>query len=536
MDRNALNVVEKLPRTQFENIYSHKTTFSTGKLVPFMAKEILPKDNINMSVNVLIKTTTPKTQTMDTLIADVHFLFVPDRLTWKNFKEFMGENLNNKRIPRVNRTMPMTTAPTGGWKQGTIADHLGIPTEKENIEVNSRFFRGIVLCWNEYYRDQQRQDFADFSDGDENTAGSNGGDIILDAIKGGQLLPVNKLKDMYTTSLLEPQAGESVTLPLGLTAPVIDGGTGPLARLPMYNATTGVKLTDYGDVTYGMDGLYKGANSVGAQTPPIGVHLQTDLTQATAATINQLRQAFSIQRMLETINRGGSRYVEQLVNRWGITNPSDATMQRPEYIGGFSTVLNMDMVVQTTGTTENPLGQMSGFSNTLNADNQINGAFEEHGILFGFIMVRNRNSYQQGLHPKFSRKDMEDMYQPEYANAIGDVPIYNREIYASGTSKDSEVFGYKQYGAEYRNEDNIITGQFRSNATNSWDIYHYADDYEDTPVNNETWIQSNAKNVDRTLTLESSEGYDQFLAEISIDEIATRSIPAHNIPGYITSL
>lgn len=260
-------------------------------------------------------------------------------------------------------------------------------------------------------------------------------------------------------------------------------------------------------------------------------NLFVDLTRATAATVNQLRRAFQLQKILEANNRSGSRYIEQLRNRWNVI-PSDATLQRPEFLGGRRVPLNIEMVIQTSSTdTESPLGQISGFSNTLDRTSLFSKGFEEHGILMFVAVVRHNRTYQQGLHKKFMRRNYEDFYYPEFQN-IGEIPVYNYEIFAKGTDKDNEVFGYQEYAAEYRYEPNIVTGQFRSNATNSFDNWHYADDYSDTPVNGAEWIVENPDSVDRTLTVQSSET-NQFYFEFEFDETIVRSMPPHSIPGFI---
>ena len=536
------NLVQELPRTRFKCPHSHKTTGNTGEFIPIYAKEILPHDTISMNLRSLVKMTTPAFQTMDNLFMDVAFFFIPRRLVWEHWKEFQGEKHGIPRQEQPEYTIPTTSAPEGGWAKGTIADHLEIPTYKENIKpVDSAYFRAYCLVWNEWYRDQFRQQETDFTIDDVNVVGSNGNNYITDAILGGKPLKVAKLHDYFTSTLLSAQDGNPVQLPLGSTAAVIGNGltlgltngttTGGLIGNTSDSGTLYAKADIQGNppagspIGIGGDAM---GGVLGVTSDPTYSGLIADLSTATAATIAQLRMAFALQRIFENNNRSGTRYTEILANRWGVT-PPDASLQRPEYLGGKRIPITMDMVVQTSSTDEtSPLGQISGFVNQWDEDEMFTKSFEEHGILMGFAYVRHQRTYQQGLHRKFTRQDMEDFYMPEFAH-LGEQPVYNYQIYSSGTSADDEVFGYQEYGAEYRFEQNAVTGQFRSNSPNSFDNWHYADDYADTPVNNADWIVENPDAVDRTLTLPSSTN-DQFYFDFYFDETDVRSIPAHSIP------
>ena len=572
------NLVEELPRTKRHSPHNHKTTGNTGELIPIYAKEILPHDYIQMNLRSLIKMTTPITQTMDNLFCDVFFFFVPRRLTWNHWKEFQGEKKGPPREERPEYTIPTTSAPvevryliaqnvtattTGtfykkenngtytavtlpagyqegtiyykavqGWAQGTIADHLGIKTNTANIpKIDSAYFRGPVLIWNEWFRDQQRQEEADFTDDDVNVEGSNGDNYITDALLGGKCLPVNKIHDYFTSTLLSAQDGPAISLPLGTTAEIKLTPNSEGQRLrdsdgnPIWDSNGKLGYTSNGGI------LYNYETTAGVLLDPNGT-LKTDLSNATAATIAQLRMAFALQRIAENNARSGTRYTEILANRWGVT-PPDASLQRPEYLGGKRIPININMVVQTSSTdTTSPLGNTAGFAHTQDEDLMFSKGFEEHGILFGFACVRHQRTYQDGVHKKFTRRDPEDFYMPEFAH-LGEQPVYNYEIFASGDEQvDNEVFGYQEYGAEYRFEQNQVTGQFRSDAENSLDTWHYADDYESTPVNNEEWIIENPNAVDRTLTIERSI-QDQFQFDFYFDEIDVRSMPAHSIPGMM---
>lgn len=530
------NLVQELPRTKFRCPHNHKTTGNTGDLIPIYSKEVLPGDTISLSLKQLIKMTTPNFQTMDVAFCDVAFYFIPRRLVWEHWKEFQGEKHGIPREEQPEYTIPTTSAPENGWTKGTIADYLGIPTNVANFEVDSAYFRAYCLVWNEWYRDQFRQQETDFNIDDTNVTGSNGNNYIVDPILGGKPLKVAKLHDYFTSTLLSAQDSNPVTLPLGTTAPVkTNEGNNPFRLSPLNNnSLIEIQSTSVNDNISNPRLIAQSGNLPTYTTMkwPTSVPLYADLSTATAATIAQLRMAFALQRIFENNNRSGTRYTEILANRWGVT-PPDGTLQRPEYLGGKRVPLNIEMVVQTSSTdTESPLGQVSGFSNTYDEDQMFTKSFEEHGIIMGFAYVRHQRTYQQGLHKKFTRKDMEDFFMPEFMN-LGEQPVYNYQLYTSGNREiDNQVFGYQEYGAEYRFEQNIVTGQFRSNAANSYDNWHYADDYSTTPINNADWIVENVDAVDRTLTIQSSET-DQFYFDFYFDEVDVRSIPAHSIPGNL---
>lgn len=551
-------------RTKFHMPHNHKTTGNAGDLIPIYRKEVLPGDYVKMDMRALAKMTTPNFQTMDVAFMDVAFYFVPRRLLWEHWQAFQGEKTVGPHEEQPEYTLPKTTAPTGGWQENTIADYLGIPTKKENVKVDSAYFRAYCLIWNEWYRDQNRQDFTDFKTDDTNITGTNGNNYVTDPIGGGKCLKVAKIHDYFTSTLLTPAGREQVMLPLGTTAPVI--GNDKLIGLKLKG--TGGE-TSYGGLYQGwiertaanwdtdMSAMYATKNlygrnlegiktneqanygqpyqnnyAIGLTDEPENSGIIADLSKAAGTTVNQLRLAFQLQKIFEADNRSGTRYIEILKNRWDVT-PSDARLQRPEYLGGKRIPLNIEMVIQTSSTdSESPLGQISGYSNTYDESAYFSKGFEEHGIIMGFAYVRHQRTYQQGLSKIFTRTNREDFYMPEFQN-IGEQPVYNYEIFYSGNEqKDNEVFGYQEYGAEYRYEPNRVSGQFRSNAEKSFDNWHYADDYAETPVNGEEWIVENPDAIDRTLTV-THDVANQFYFDFYFDETDVRTMPIHSIPGFI---
>lgn len=491
---------------------------------------------------------TPISPTMDNSYLDLYYFFVPCRLVWQHWKEFMGENTKDKWTPKTEYEIPQLKAPTEGWQKGTIADYMGIPIKVKNLSVNALPFRAYTLIWNEWFRDQNLQDPAYISLEDADTEGSNGETYQSDAQCGGRPLPVCKYHDYFTSALPEPQKGPTVELPLGDTAPVSifgDGnniglklGDGTLSGLG-YKAAQNISALKLYDENYGKElGENIGAidskeKSVGLTDDPekSGIKGIANLKQATASTINQLRQAFQIQKLFEKDARGGTRYTEIIRSHFGVTSP-DGRQQRPEYLGGKRIPLNIYQVLQTSATNEtSPQGNTGAFSQTNDLSDNFTKSFTEHGYIIGLVCVRTDQTYQQGLEKLWNRKRRFDFYWSALAN-IGEQPILNKEIYAQGTDEDEEVFGYQEAWAEYRYKPNRISGALRSTYDQPLDIWHYGNKFASLPTLTDDFIRETKNNLDRTLTVQSSVE-DQFIADFEFDEIATRPMPLNSIPGLI---
>ncbi len=541
---NPVNI--DIQRSIFDRSTSLKTTFNTGKLVPIFVDEVLPGDTFNISTAMVVRMTTPIHPVMDLAYLDLYYFFVPNRLTWEHWKEFNGENSASAWEQLTEYEIPQITSPTGGWNKGTIADYMGLPIGISGLSVSRLPFTAYCLIWNEWFRDQNLQDPCYINLDDTTLEGTNEGDYVTNAQLGGEPLPVNKYHDYFTSALPAPQKGPAVLLPLGDSAPVVtfDGTNTPSGEYLKITTPAGNTIPDQLILqTLNKNaefGQYVGAQmtqSQAANTTPITgnvypivpANLKADLSQATQATINQLRQAFQVQRLFEKDARGGTRYIEIIKSHFGVTSP-DGRQQRPEYLGGKRIPITTQQVLQTSATnTTSPQGNTAAFSVTEDGDDTFTKSFTEHGLIIGLVCVRTQHTYQQGIERMWSRKRRFDYYWPALAN-IGEQAILNKEIYAQGTSADEEAFGYQEAWAEYRYKPNRISGALRSTYAQSLDVWHYGDNYDAQPILSNAWIQETKVNVERTLAVQDE---DQFIADFYFKNICARPMPMYSIPGLI---
>lgn len=553
--RNANGRFSEVPsanikRSSFDRSFSHKTSFNVGELVPIFVDEVLPGDTFSVDTSKVVRLQTPITPVMDNLFLDTYFFFVPSRLCWEHWKEFMGENTKSSWVSDITYTIPQTTAPAGGWQIGTIADYMGIPTGVAGISVNSLPFRAYTLIVNEWFRDQNLQDPAKVSLDDATDTGSNGSNYITDLELGGMPFVASKLHDYFTSALPAPQKGPDVELPLLADgyAPVVSRSaiipSGlPDAGSPVFMQVNGAGASGASYFLPGMskdsDGTWKSFNAQyfdeGSLSPEAGrwtfSNLWTYVGSGAAASINQLRLAFQTQKYFEKLARGGSRYTEMIKSMFGVTNP-DYRMQRPEYLGGNRIPITISQVVQQSQTTESsPQGTVAAVSLTTDSHSDFTKSFTEHGYIIGLCVARYQHTYQQGLNRLWSRKSTLDFYFPVFAN-IGETPILNKEIYAQGTAEDDEVFGYQEAWAEYRYRPNMVSSEMRSTASQSLDIWHYADEYSALPALSPDWIQEEKANVDRTLAVQSTLS-KQLFADLYFKMRCTRPMPVFSVPGLI---
>ncbi|WNK13763.1 MAG: major capsid protein [Microvirus sp.] len=521
--RFAMTPKADIPRSSFGIQKSHKTTFDSGFLVPIYVDEILPGDTFSVKMTAFARLATPIFPTMDNLYMDTFFFFVPNRLVWNNWQKLMGEQ--DAPGDSISFTVPQITSPVGGYPPLSIFDYMGLPTVGQvnasaTVTHSSMWLRAYNLIYNEWFRDENLCTPVKVTKTD-------GPDVPADFA----LLKRGKRHDYFTSCLPWPQKGASVALPLGGRAAILSDG-GPLAVF----GPTGTSSTLQTAGTIGSNVTNTGLLGAGELRwgPPDGgvAGMFTDLTQATAATINQLRQAFQIQKLLERDARGGTRYTEIIRAHFGVQSP-DARLQRPEYLGGGSTPIVANPIAQTgpTAADVTPLGTLGAMATALASNHGFHQSFVEHGMIIGLVSVRADLHYQQGLRKMWSRKTRYDFYFPAFAH-LGEQAVLSKEIYADGTAGDEEVFGYQERWSEYRYNPSNITGLFRSTTTGTIDNWHLAQRFLTRPTLAQTFIQENVP-LERTLAVGTAANGQQLIMDSFFNIKAARAMPAYSTPGLI---
>jgi len=515
-----------IPRSSFDMQFMHKTTFDAGYLIPVYVDEVLPGDTFRLRMTAFCRMSTPLFPVMDNLHLDSFFFFVPNRLVWTNWVRMMGEQTNPG--DSISFVVPVMQCPVGGYAIGSLHDYMGLPTvgqvlAGQQVYHTSLHLRAYNLIWNEWFRDENLQSSVTVDKDD-------GPDTYSDYA----LLRRGKRKDYFTGALPWPQKGATpVSIPLGTTAPVL---LGPGLNNPQSfrRADTHALIGSSTGIVTNAGGLLLDQGSGLQAIVDPGNTLYADLSSATAATINQLRQSFQIQKLLERDARGGTRYTELVRAHFGVMSP-DARLQRPEYLGGGTTSIHINPIAQTSSTsadgTDTPLGTLGAMATGVAGGHGFTQSFVEHGVIIGLVAVRADLTYQQGLRKMWLRSTRYDFYWPEFA-MLGEQTVLNKEIYCDGSTNDGLVFGYQERWAEYRYNPSMITGLFRSTAAQTIDPWHLAQKFIALPTLNSQFIEDTPP-VERVIAVGAAAAGQQFIFDAFFDNKVARPMPMYSVPGLI---
>ena len=503
-----------IQRSTFNRSHGVKTAFNSGYLVPILVDEVLPGDTFRLRSTLFCRMTTPLKPVLDNLYLDTFYFYVPNRLIWANFKKFMGEQANPG--DSISYLAPTMQSPASGDTVGSLSDYFGIPTvgqvaATKKLTYCSLWHRAYNLIWNEWFRDENLQNSVTVDTGDG-----------PDAHGSYVLLRRGKRKDYFTSCLpwTQKNAAGAVTIPLGTSARVnVDIATGSGVDVYTTNSGGSYRHLDASGTNLVLSGTTGSAANA----------MYADLSTATAATINSLRQAFQLQRMYERDARGGTRYTEIVRSHFGVVSP-DARLQRPEYLGGSSVPIAVTPIPQTSVAGATPQANLAGVAVGTSHNGGFFKSFTEHGVIVGLVNVRADLNYQQGLFKMFSRSTRADFYWPALSH-LGEQAVLNREIYATDdtAAQDTQVFGYQEKDAEYRYKPSLITGILRSTAASTLDIWHLAQKFTSLPALNSTFIQETPP-ISRIAAVPSE---PEFYLDVFHDYKCARPMPTYSVPGMI---
>lgn len=574
MNRNTNSHFSEIPgvdirRSILDRSHTHKTSGNVGDIIPiYVDPDIMPGDTVTMDTSKVIRLQTMLSPVMDNLYADVYWFFVPHRLTWDHFINLMGENTSSAWAPEVQYTVPVLKVPgpdatnTNNYV-GSILDYMGFPVEMpypddvQYQEVSALPVRAYAKICQDWFISENLSDPLNLYTGDAAvTAATDSGTYINDVPAGGHPFKAAKFADYFSSALPAPQKGDAigVTLDLPSYLPVqqLDMSAygadnfnrPPLIVTPRYESTTTSNsfnwafkgttsgsdyLKLYGDEYTTFDAAYEAGVSNSQNFRLENLFAVTNDARLNFS-INDVRYAFQLQKLLERDARGGSRYIEVIKAHFGVQSP-DSRLQRSEYLGGNRFSITVDQVLNNAQTENDFLGDLGAYSVTSDVHSDFTHSFTEHGTLMGLLVLRYNHTYSQGLQKFWLRKDRFSFYWPVFAN-IGEQPILKKEIYMSGELTDEDPWGYQEAWADYRYQPDRVSGEMRPYVSNGLFSWSYADDYDSQPSLSDSWIREDKAGVDRTLAV-TSDVSNQFWADFYFKTKYTRPMPVFSIPGLI---